>query len=119
MGAADVVRGARRTHGARGPTPAPGRPEPRLARGFRGTPGPTLAPVTPTIGIIGLGYVGLPLAVAFAQADCEVIAVDVDSRKIESIGARESYIVDVPGDVLHGLASRIHPTTPHHPLHRS
>src|SRR5207302_8702434 len=63
MGAADDVRGARRTHGARGPAPARGRTEPRLARGFRGTPGPTLAPVAPTIGIIGLGYVGLPLAV--------------------------------------------------------
>jgi UDP-N-acetyl-D-glucosamine dehydrogenase len=48
-----------------------------------------------TVGMIGLGYVGLPLAVAFAQEGCDVIAVDVDSRKIEAIEAGESYIEDV------------------------
>ncbi len=40
-----------------------------------------------TVGIIGLGYVGLPLAVAFAQEGCDVVAVDVDARKIEAIAA--------------------------------
>ena len=39
------------------------------------------------VGIIGLGYVGLPLAVAFAQEGCDVIAVDVDPRKVEAIEA--------------------------------
>ncbi len=48
-----------------------------------------------TVGVIGLGYVGLPLAVAFAQEGCEVIAVDVDSRKVEAIQAGDSYIEDV------------------------
>src|SRR6202167_3974839 len=64
-----------------------------------------------TVGVIGLGYVGLPLAVAFAQEGCDVVAVDVDSRKIDAIAAAESYIEDVPSDTLRGVADRIHPTT--------
>jgi UDP-N-acetyl-D-glucosamine dehydrogenase len=64
-----------------------------------------------TVGVIGLGYVGLPLAVAFAQDGCDVIAVDVDSRKIEAIQAGESYIEDVSGEALAAVAERIHATT--------
>ncbi|HUA75330.1 MAG TPA: nucleotide sugar dehydrogenase [Solirubrobacteraceae bacterium] len=64
-----------------------------------------------TVGIIGLGYVGLPLAVAFAEEGCEVIAVDVDPRKIEAIEAGDSYIEDVPSELLGGLKDRIHATT--------
>jgi UDP-N-acetyl-D-glucosamine dehydrogenase len=63
------------------------------------------------VGVIGLGYVGLPLAVAFAQEGCEVIAVDVDSRKIEALAAGESYIEDVPSEVLGQVSERIRPTT--------
>jgi UDP-N-acetyl-D-glucosamine dehydrogenase len=64
-----------------------------------------------TVGIIGLGYVGLPLAVAFAKEGCDVVAVDVDSRKIEAIEAGESYIEDVPSELLKELGDRIHATT--------
>jgi UDP-N-acetyl-D-glucosamine dehydrogenase len=64
-----------------------------------------------TVGIIGLGYVGLPLAVAFAEEGCDVIAVDVDSRKIEAIEAGESYIEDVPSELLRKHSSRIVATT--------
>jgi UDP-N-acetyl-D-glucosamine dehydrogenase len=64
-----------------------------------------------TVGIIGLGYVGLPLAVAFAQEGCEVIAVDVDPRKIEAIEAGDSYIEDVPSELLLQLKDRIHAST--------
>jgi UDP-N-acetyl-D-glucosamine dehydrogenase len=64
-----------------------------------------------TVGIIGLGYVGLPLAVAFAKEGCDVIAVDVDSRKIEAIEAGDSYIEDVPSELLRELNERIHATT--------
>jgi len=64
-----------------------------------------------TVGIIGLGYVGLPLAVAFAQEGCEVIAVDVDARKIEAIEAGDSYIEDVPSELLREFKDRIHATT--------
>jgi UDP-N-acetyl-D-glucosamine dehydrogenase len=64
-----------------------------------------------TVGVIGLGYVGLPLAVAFAEQDCEVIAVDVDPRKIEAIEAGDSYIEDIPSEQLREVADRIHATT--------
>jgi UDP-N-acetyl-D-glucosamine dehydrogenase len=64
-----------------------------------------------TIGVIGLGYVGLPLAVAFAQEGCEVVAVDVDSRKIEAIEAGDSYIEDVPSELLREVSECIHATT--------
>jgi UDP-N-acetyl-D-glucosamine dehydrogenase len=64
-----------------------------------------------TVGIIGLGYVGLPLAVAFAKEGCDVIAVDVDARKIEAIEAGDSYIEDVPSELLRELNERIHATT--------
>ena len=45
-----------------------------------------------TIAIIGLGYVGLPLAIQFANAGLTVIGVDVDTRKIETLEKGESYI---------------------------
>ena len=64
-----------------------------------------------TVGIIGLGYVGLPLAVAFAQEGCEVIAVDTDADKVAAIGKGESYIEDVPAHVLSACAGRISATT--------
>jgi len=67
-----------------------------------------------TVGVIGLGYVGLPLAVAFAQEGCEVIAVDVDARKVQAINAGESYIEDVPSRLLERggeIGSRIHAST--------
>jgi UDP-N-acetyl-D-glucosamine dehydrogenase len=49
-----------------------------------------------TIGIIGLGYVGLPLAVEFAHAGFDVTGFDVDEKKNSAINAGESYIPDVP-----------------------
>jgi UDP-N-acetyl-D-glucosamine dehydrogenase len=63
------------------------------------------------VGVIGLGYVGLPVAVAFAEEGCEVIAVDSDSRKIEAIEAGDSYIEDVSSERLRGVSGRIHATT--------
>jgi UDP-N-acetyl-D-glucosamine dehydrogenase len=64
-----------------------------------------------TVGVIGLGYVGLPLAVAFAQEGCEVIALDVDSRKVEAIRAGRSYIEDVPNERLAAVLENIHAST--------
>jgi UDP-N-acetyl-D-glucosamine dehydrogenase len=57
------------------------------------------------IGIIGLGYVGLPLAVEFARAGFDVIGFDVDERKTADINAGRSYIPDVPSSVLHGVVA--------------
>jgi UDP-N-acetyl-D-glucosamine dehydrogenase len=64
-----------------------------------------------TVGVIGLGYVGLPLAVAFAQEGCDVVAVDIDARKVAAIEAGDSYIEDVPSGLLREMAPRIHAST--------
>ncbi len=61
--------------------------------------------------MIGLGYVGLPLAVAFAKEGCEVIAVDLDARKVEAVQRGESYIEDVASEDLQTLAEHIHAST--------
>ncbi len=50
------------------------------------------------IGIIGLGYVGLPLAVEFAKAGFEVTGFDVDKSKVDAINRGTSYIGDVSSD---------------------
>jgi UDP-N-acetyl-D-glucosamine dehydrogenase len=47
------------------------------------------------IGVIGLGYVGLPLAVEFAKSGFDVTGFDVDASKVEEINAGRSYILDV------------------------
>jgi UDP-N-acetyl-D-glucosamine dehydrogenase len=64
-----------------------------------------------SVGVIGLGYVGLPLCVAFAEAGERVIAVDVDERKVAMIGAGESYIEDVPSARLRAVGNQIEATT--------
>lgn len=51
-------------------------------------------------GVIGLGYVGLPLAVAFAQQGVRVVGFDVDREKVDAVAAGRSYIPDVPADDL-------------------
>jgi UDP-N-acetyl-D-glucosamine dehydrogenase len=63
------------------------------------------------VGIVGLGYVGLPLAVAFAEEGLEVVAVDLDHAKLASIAAGESYIEDVSSDRLRAVGERITPTS--------
>jgi UDP-N-acetyl-D-glucosamine dehydrogenase len=63
------------------------------------------------VGVIGLGYVGLPLAVAFAEEGCEVVAVDVNPRRVERLRAGESYIEDIPSERLAAVSSRVHATT--------
>jgi UDP-N-acetyl-D-glucosamine dehydrogenase len=52
------------------------------------------------VGIIGLGYVGLPLAVEFAKAGFRVIGYDVDPSKVDALSAGKSYIPDVPSSEL-------------------
>jgi UDP-N-acetyl-D-glucosamine dehydrogenase len=64
-----------------------------------------------TVGIIGLGYVGLPLAVEFAEAGEKVVAVDVAPGKIESLARGESYVEDISSERLRAVADRIEPTT--------
>ena len=47
------------------------------------------------IGVIGLGYVGLPLAVEFAKKGFDVTGFDVEASKTDEINAGRSYILDV------------------------
>jgi UDP-N-acetyl-D-glucosamine dehydrogenase len=52
------------------------------------------------LAIVGAGYVGVPLAQVFAEAGVATVLVDIDAAKIESIQRGESYIEDVPSDVI-------------------
>jgi UDP-N-acetyl-D-glucosamine dehydrogenase len=58
---------------------------------------------TARIGVVGLGYVGLPLAVEFGQAGLTVIGIDVDAQKCEAINAGISVIQDVPSSAVASL----------------
>lgn len=52
------------------------------------------------LGVIGLGYVGLPLAVEFARAGFHVVGYDVDKQKVAQLNEGVSYIPDVPSEHL-------------------
>ena len=57
------------------------------------------------VGVIGLGYVGLPLAVEFANAGFSVLGIDTDASKVAALAAGDSYIPDVPSDVIRPLVA--------------
>jgi UDP-N-acetyl-D-glucosamine dehydrogenase len=59
------------------------------------------------ISVIGLGYVGLPLAVAFAEAGFSVVGIDTDTWKVNSLNMCKSYIQDVPSERLRALAGEV------------
>ena len=63
------------------------------------------------VGIVGLGYAGLPLAMAFAEAGFDVTGIDLNERRVESVRNRESYLVDVPAERYHGLEGELTATT--------
>jgi len=56
-----------------------------------------------TIAVVGLGYVGLPLAIAFAEHGFPVVGIDVDTNKVEALNAGRSYIGDIPSERLASL----------------
>ena len=58
------------------------------------------------VGIVGLGYVGLPLAAAFAEAECDVVGVDTDTRRLERLRRSESDVEDVPSERLRAIVER-------------
>ena len=62
------------------------------------------------IGIIGIGYVGLPLAISFAEEGVEVVCVDADAVKLEALKEGRSYVEDIPDETLAPLLGRLKPT---------
>ena len=48
------------------------------------------------VGVVGLGYVGLPLAVAFAKQGNEAVGLDADPHKVDALVEHGSYVEDVP-----------------------
>jgi UDP-N-acetyl-D-glucosamine dehydrogenase len=72
-----------------------------------------------TIGIVGLGYVGLPLAVAFAEAGHEVIGIDVDSQRVAAVNQGSSHVEDVPSKRLRGVEDRLVASTSYAELERA
>ena len=67
---------------------------------------------TAKIGVLGMGYVGLPLAVVFAEAGFDVLGIDPDQRKVAAFNEGRSYIQDVPTETVVQLhrANRLHMT---------
>ena len=63
------------------------------------------------VGIVGLGYAGLPLAMAFAEAGFEVTGIDVSEERVRAVQERRSYLVDVPAERYAGLDGRLRATT--------
>ena len=55
---------------------------------------------TARVGVLGLGYVGLPLAVEFARAGFEVVGIDVQQSKVDQFNHGDSYVKDVKNDVF-------------------
>jgi UDP-N-acetyl-D-glucosamine dehydrogenase len=60
---------------------------------------------TARVGVVGLGYVGLPLALEFAKAGFSVTGIDVEEEKVARLNWGDSYIQDVSSDLLTGMVN--------------
>jgi UDP-N-acetyl-D-glucosamine dehydrogenase len=56
-----------------------------------------------TIGVVGLGYVGLPLAVEYARAEFDTVGIDLDEERVRQLNAGENYIDDVDDEEVRAL----------------
>ena len=63
------------------------------------------------LGIVGLGYAGLPLAIAFAEAGFPVTGIDVNEDRVRAVRERRSYLVDVPAARYDGLEGKLGATS--------
>ncbi|MDH7605959.1 MAG: nucleotide sugar dehydrogenase, partial [Melioribacter sp.] len=61
---------------------------------------------TAVVGIIGMGYVGLPLALAFANNDFNVIGFDIDENKIPVLNSGKSYIKHIDGKLIKAIVDK-------------
>ena len=58
------------------------------------------------IGIVGMGYVGLPLALLFSEERFAITGFDIDARKVETLNEGESYIVRIPGSEIQSAQTK-------------
>ncbi|MEK6277887.1 MAG: nucleotide sugar dehydrogenase [Actinomycetota bacterium] len=63
------------------------------------------------IGIVGLGYAGLPLAIAYAEAGFDVTGIDLDEERVAAVRERRSYLVDVPAERYADLDGELEATS--------
>jgi UDP-N-acetyl-D-glucosamine dehydrogenase len=63
------------------------------------------------VGIIGLGYAGLPLAMSFAEAGFEVTGIDINEERVRAVRDRRSYLVDVPIERYDAVDGRLEATS--------
>jgi len=70
-----------------------------------------IAQRTATVGIVGLGYAGLPLAMAFAEAGFDVTGIDLNEGRVRAVESRDSYLVDVPPERYENLDGELTATT--------
>src|SRR5689334_5618163 len=66
---------------------------------------------TARVGIVGLGYAGLPLAMAFAEAGFDVVGLDLNEERVQAITDGRSYLVDVPVERYAGVDGKLTATT--------
>jgi len=70
-----------------------------------------IASRTARVGIVGLGYAGLPLAMAFAEAGFDVVGIDLNRERVQAIADHRSYLVDVPVERYAGVDGKLLATT--------
>ncbi|HET8592135.1 MAG TPA: NAD(P)-binding domain-containing protein, partial [Solirubrobacterales bacterium] len=63
------------------------------------------------IGIVGLGYAGLPLALEFAEAGFPVSGIDIDEERVRAVREGRSYLVDVPAERYAAVHGRLRAET--------
>jgi UDP-N-acetyl-D-glucosamine dehydrogenase len=63
------------------------------------------------IGVVGLGYVGLPVSLAFAESGAQVVGLDTDADKVAMLNAGKSYVTDVSDERIQSAFGRFHATT--------
>ena len=58
------------------------------------------------LAVVGLGYVGLPLCIRFCESGLEVLGLDIDQEKVDSINAGRSYIQHIDSGIISDLTSK-------------
>jgi UDP-N-acetyl-D-glucosamine dehydrogenase len=62
------------------------------------------------VGIVGLGYVGLPTAVTVAQNGFKTFGVDIDQKRVNQLSRGQSYIADIPSNLIRDIKKKFTPT---------